>query len=212
MPSLKKINAAAGTSFTRVKQLVAVLEEHRRTEAVHDRGYEYLKEARVPEGEEATCPTQNPNVHPDCCYPVEEAPVSEIPESQRRIKAQIDAEKAKMAEPVKVPVSVGATAEYHEDKFVLHFDDRGDHTRVLTMDGEMFKGDSYFAEQSPMTINYGWPDGYRPTHDPPFWQDNGPVLSWKLYYMEDPKGHFRHGIAQWYPKDAVKVYEGEKLT
>ena len=45
-----------------------------------------------------------------------------------------------MAEPVKVAVSEGATAEYHDDKFVLHFDDTGDHYRVLSLDGEMFKG------------------------------------------------------------------------
>ena len=135
--------------------------------------------------------------------------MAKLTEAQRRqAKAQIEEDKAKQAEPVKVPVSEGATAEYHDDKFVLHFDDTGAHTRVLSLDGEMFKGDAYFAEKSPMVINYGWPDDYKPTHDPPFWSDYGQVTSWKLYYMDDPKGHFRHGIAQWYPKDAVQVYEG----
>ena len=165
MPSLKKLNAAAGTKFTRWKQVVGVLKEE---------------------------------------------PMAELTDAQRRrVKAQIDEEKRRMAEPVKVAVSDGANAEYHADKFVLYFDDTADHTRVLTMDGERFKGETYFAEKSPMTINYGWPDDYKPTHDPPFWHDYGPVTSWKLYCMEDPKGHFRHGIVQWYPKDAVQVYEGE---
>ena len=60
-----------------------------------------------------------------------------------------------------------------------------------------------------MTINYGWPDDYKPIRmTPRFGHDYGPVTSWKLYYMDDPKGHFRHGILQWYPKDAVRVYEG----
>ena len=55
-----------------------------------------------------------------------------------------------------------------------------------------------------MVINYGWPDRLQGYDDvAPFWHDYGPVTSWELYYMDDPEGHFLHGILQWYPKDAV---------
>ena len=142
MPSLKKLNAEAGTDFRRWKQVAAA-----------------LKEQAMPE---ETLPR----------------------------------------------------AEYHDDKFVLHFDDSTPHFRMVRVEGEWSKL-AYAAPESPFVINYGWPEGHVSTPDGPNYTDYGPYTKWTLFYVKHPDGHDRNfefgaGLLQWEEKWAEFVYEGEK--